>query len=153
MKKSGRINWRQCNTSDTVIHIMSKPSGCRSRCKNKYNQCRRRGAVSEIKLKRTDTTLDLSLFVCLFVSTCLDVIVKGGERVLGRTNRQRELEKKRKRGRIEDERGFYRNSQSGLMLAAAWHVTSLVELEIRGRREFRYSGELVKKDIDIHRIS
>ena len=32
----------------------------RSRCKNKYDQCRRRSAVSEIKLKGTDTTLDLS---------------------------------------------------------------------------------------------
>ena len=39
---------------------MSKLSGQRTKLKNKYNlECLRRD-VSEIKLKRTDTTLDLS---------------------------------------------------------------------------------------------
>jgi hypothetical protein len=60
MKKEVRINSRQCDMSDTVISIMSKPRGQRSRDKNKYNQCDSRRNLSEIKLKRTDTTLDLS---------------------------------------------------------------------------------------------
>jgi hypothetical protein len=43
-----------------VLHGMSKPSDHRTSFKNKNNlECSRRN-VSEIKLKRTDTTLDLS---------------------------------------------------------------------------------------------
>ena len=57
-----RVNWRQCNTSDTVgPSIASKRQGPRAN-KNKINRKNRfRRTVSEIKLKRTDTTLDLSL--------------------------------------------------------------------------------------------
>jgi len=39
---------------------MSKPRGPQPGEKNKYNQCDSRRNLSEIKLKRTDTTLDLS---------------------------------------------------------------------------------------------
>jgi hypothetical protein len=46
--------------SDTVVSVMSKPRGQRPIDKNKYNQCDSRRNLSEIKLKRTDTTLDLS---------------------------------------------------------------------------------------------
>jgi len=60
MKKRVRVSWRQCNTSDTVRKDMSKPSGPSSSFKNKYNLECHRSDVSEIKLKRTDTTLDLS---------------------------------------------------------------------------------------------
>ena len=66
-----RVNWRQCNTSDTVERDMSKPSGPSPGDKNKYNQCASRRKLSEIKLKRTDTTLDLSQY-CEEVSKVLD---------------------------------------------------------------------------------
>lgn len=59
-EKIFRVNWRQCNTSDTVVEDMSKPRGPQPGEKNKYNQCDSRRNLSEIKLKRTDTTLDLS---------------------------------------------------------------------------------------------
>ena len=55
-----RVSWRQCNTSDTVPMDVSKPSGPRTGFKNKNNLECHRSDVSEIKLKRTDTTLDLS---------------------------------------------------------------------------------------------
>jgi len=45
---------------DTVVEDMSKPRGPQPGEKNKYNQSLTRRPVSEIKLKRTDTTLDLS---------------------------------------------------------------------------------------------
>ena len=37
MKDEVRINWRQCNTSDTVGADMRKHSGQLPRCKNKIN--------------------------------------------------------------------------------------------------------------------
>jgi len=55
-----RVSPRQCNTGDTVPGYMSKPSGIPTRSKNKNNLECDRSRVSEIKLKRTDTTLDLS---------------------------------------------------------------------------------------------
>ena len=60
MKKMVRVSWRQCNTSDTVPCDIGKPSGHRTSAKNKNNLECHRSDVSEIKLKRTDTTLDLS---------------------------------------------------------------------------------------------
>lgn len=36
--KSGRVNWRQCNTSDTVGSDTGKPGGQFPEDKNKYNQ-------------------------------------------------------------------------------------------------------------------
>jgi len=60
MRKEVRVDWRQCNTSDTVPSIMRKHSGLTTFDKNSIIlECSRRN-VSEIKLKRTDTTLDLS---------------------------------------------------------------------------------------------
>jgi hypothetical protein len=51
---------RECDTGNTVRPGMSKPSDQEAGFKNKNNlECSRRN-VSEIKLKRTDTTLDLS---------------------------------------------------------------------------------------------
>ncbi|RPA89926.1 hypothetical protein L873DRAFT_1821976, partial [Choiromyces venosus 120613-1] len=47
-----RINRKQSNTGDTI-------PGINKNTNNRKNRLRR--AVSEIKLKRTDTTLDLSL--------------------------------------------------------------------------------------------
>ena len=48
------------DTGDTVSATMSKPRELQTAFKNKNNlECSRRN-VSEIKLKRTDTTLDLS---------------------------------------------------------------------------------------------
>jgi Fe-S cluster biosynthesis and repair protein YggX len=58
--KRVRIAWRQWSTKDTVEIFMSKLSGRSPRDKNKYNQCYHCRGISEIKLKRTDTTLDLS---------------------------------------------------------------------------------------------
>jgi len=58
--EKGRVSLRQCDTSDTVPVRMSKLSGPRTRGKNKNNLECGRSHVSEIKLKRTDTTLDLS---------------------------------------------------------------------------------------------
>jgi hypothetical protein len=58
--KRVRIAWRQWSTKDTVETFMSKLSGRSPRDKNKYNQCYHCRGISEIKLKRTDTTLDLS---------------------------------------------------------------------------------------------
>ena len=61
MKKRVRVAWRQCNTRDTVeddhgqaqreVLLMTKIS---------IITILLRRVVSEIKLKRTDTTLDLS---------------------------------------------------------------------------------------------
>jgi hypothetical protein len=48
----------QCNTEETIKVNMGKPRGSQWRYKNKYNQCASRRKLSEIKLKRTDTTLD-----------------------------------------------------------------------------------------------
>jgi len=59
MKKI-RVTDRQCNSRNTVILYVGKPRGTKSGKKNKYNQCVSRRRLSEIKLKRTDTTLDLS---------------------------------------------------------------------------------------------
>ena len=60
MKRTNRVISRQCDTSDTVLSSMRKHRGNRTRCKNKNNLEWVLGPVSEIKLKRTDTTLDLS---------------------------------------------------------------------------------------------
>ena len=60
MKRTIRVISRQCDTSDTVSSGMRKHRGHRTRCKNKNNLEWVLGPVSEIKLKRTDTTLDLS---------------------------------------------------------------------------------------------
>jgi hypothetical protein len=56
----GRVTWRQCKTKNTVEKNTGKPGGSSPRYKNKYNLCVDRSQLSEIKLKRTDTTLDLS---------------------------------------------------------------------------------------------
>ncbi len=60
MKRMSRVISRQCDTRDTVSSGMRKHRGHRTRCKNKNNLEWVLGPVSEIKLKRTDTTLDLS---------------------------------------------------------------------------------------------
>jgi len=59
-KKCVRIDWRQCNTSDTVEASICKQRGKPPGGKNKNNLDAKRISLSEIKLKRTDTTLDLS---------------------------------------------------------------------------------------------
>jgi hypothetical protein len=59
-RMSGRVTRRQCNTENTVEEDTGKPGGLLPRDKNKYNLCVDRSQLSEIKLKRTDTTLDLS---------------------------------------------------------------------------------------------
>jgi hypothetical protein len=59
--KSCRVNRRQCNTGDTVGADMRKHSGQLPDCKNKINiKKSTNSGISDIKLKRTDTTLDLS---------------------------------------------------------------------------------------------
>lgn len=60
MKKGSRVDRRQCDTCDTVRESIGKPRGNLAEDKNKYNQCDILRCLSEIKLKRTDTTLDLS---------------------------------------------------------------------------------------------
>jgi hypothetical protein len=58
--KKVRVTDRQCNNRNTMVRDIGKPSGPQPGKKNKYNQCVSRRRLSEIKLKRTDTTLDLS---------------------------------------------------------------------------------------------
>ena len=56
--KKGRDNERQCKTRVTVPRSMSKLREIEERFKNRNNQCDVLRHLSEIKLKRTDTTLD-----------------------------------------------------------------------------------------------
>jgi hypothetical protein len=58
--KRVRVAEKKCNTPNTVEGSMSKPRGNQPRDKNKINQSSFNRRISEIKLKRTDTTLDLS---------------------------------------------------------------------------------------------
>jgi len=61
MKDEGRVTWRQCNTRDTVADDHGQAQReVRRRPKISIITILLRRAVSEIKLKRTDTTLDLS---------------------------------------------------------------------------------------------
>jgi len=61
MKKMFRVAWRQCNTRDTVEddHGQAQRKVYRGK-KISIIKILLRRVVSEIKLKRTDTTLDLS---------------------------------------------------------------------------------------------
>ncbi|KAK4191264.1 hypothetical protein QBC35DRAFT_25747 [Podospora australis] len=60
-KKRGRVAWRQCNTRDTVAGDRGQAQRKASReTKIRIITILLRRVVSEIKLKRTDTTLDLS---------------------------------------------------------------------------------------------
>jgi hypothetical protein len=62
MKRSeiGRVNRRQCNTGDTVGADMRKRSGQPPKPKIRLINDDPYRTISDIKLKRTDTTLDLS---------------------------------------------------------------------------------------------
>jgi len=60
MRNKGRDNERQCKTRVTVLETVSKLREFPAQCKNRNNQCDAIRHLSEIKLKRTDTTLDLS---------------------------------------------------------------------------------------------
>ena len=61
MKDEGRVTWRQCNTRDTVVDDHGQAQReVRRVPKISIITILLRRAVSEIKLKRTDTTLDLS---------------------------------------------------------------------------------------------
>ena len=60
VKKIVRVVRWQCKTEDTVRRNMSKPRGLNAVDKNKFNLDAFLGKLPEIKLKRTDTTLDLS---------------------------------------------------------------------------------------------
>lgn len=57
MKNVFRVAERQCDTPNTMLKSMCKHRGNSAGDKNKYNQCFHCRGISEIKLKRTDTTL------------------------------------------------------------------------------------------------
>jgi hypothetical protein len=60
MKVVVRVAWWQCKTKNTVQRSMCKHSGFSAKDKNKFNLDAILRLLPEIKLKRTDTTLDLS---------------------------------------------------------------------------------------------
>lgn len=116
-----------------MIENMSKPRGSQSRYKNKYNQCASRRKLSEIKLKRTDTTLDLSFEV---VSKC---IASGGDCWGGVPNRQRELKKKRKDGSQKSSiytarKWLVRASEQAVANMFAWFVLFAVTANVPARK-------------------
>jgi hypothetical protein len=122
------ITRRQCKASDTVpeIHCASTEGFDRREPKMRLINVLFLRTISEIKLKRTDTTLDLSQKAC---NTLLAVTING-EVDGARLNLQRELKKEEKEKEYAVEEAdicsFLRSSYWALAsLALSWHRQQL----------------------------